>query len=116
MDDDKPVVWLRTEVRSPPLSRAARLEAGFLLRMLQAGEKLGMPQSKPMGSIGKRCHELRIKDGDVNWRIIYRIDDDAIVVVHVFSKKSRQTTRSVVQLCRQRLQRYDETRSKDEAE
>ncbi|MGD8496665.1 MAG: type II toxin-antitoxin system RelE/ParE family toxin [Gemmatimonadales bacterium] len=116
MNDDKPVVWLWTEVSSPPLSRAARLEAGFLLRMLQAGERLGMPQSRSMSSIGRRCHELRINDGTVTWRIIYRIDEDAIVVVHVFSKKSRRTPRNVLELCRRRLQRYDETRNEDEAD
>jgi hypothetical protein len=38
---DKPIVWLRGEVKTPPFSAAARLETGILLRRLQAGEKLG---------------------------------------------------------------------------
>ncbi|MEN8144814.1 MAG: type II toxin-antitoxin system RelE/ParE family toxin [Gemmatimonadota bacterium] len=59
--------------------------------MLQAGERLGMPQSRPMTNIGRRCHELRVNDADSTWRIVYRIDDDAVVIVHVFSKKSRTT-------------------------
>lgn len=50
---DKPLVWLRGEVKSPPFSAAARLEAGWLLRRLQAGEKLGMPHSRPMPTIGR---------------------------------------------------------------
>jgi hypothetical protein len=31
---DKPLVWLHGEVKTPPLSAAARVEAGFLLRQL----------------------------------------------------------------------------------
>jgi hypothetical protein len=31
---DKPLVWLRGEIKTPPLSTNARLEAGFLLRQL----------------------------------------------------------------------------------
>ena len=64
---DKPLVWLHGEVRSPPFSDNARLEAGFLLRRLQQGEKLAMPQSRPMPSIGTRCHELRINDENLTW-------------------------------------------------
>jgi hypothetical protein len=60
--DSKPLVWLHGEVKSPPFSKNARLEAGFLLRRLQAGEKLGLPFSRPMPTIGNRCHELRIND------------------------------------------------------
>ncbi len=32
---DKPLVWLQGEIRTPPFSKQARLEAGFLLRLLQ---------------------------------------------------------------------------------
>jgi phage-related protein len=106
-EDHKPVIWLRAEVKTPPFSEAARLEAGFLIRMLQAGERLEMPQSRPMPSIGRRCHELRINDEDVTWRIIYRIDEDAVVILHVFSKQSRRTPKAVIELCRQRLKAYD---------
>lgn len=106
-EDDKPVVWLRAEVRSPPLGENARLEAGFLIRMLQAGERLSMPQSRPMPGIGSRCHELRVNDENGTWRIIYRVDEDAIVIVHVFSKKSRKTPKAVIDLCRRRLDFYD---------
>ncbi len=33
---DKPLVWLSGEIKTPPLSKDARIEAGYLLRMLQA--------------------------------------------------------------------------------
>lgn len=67
--DDKPLVWLEGEIKTPPFSQKARIEAGFLLRLLQKGESLGMPHSRPMPSVGRRCHELRIRDKDNNWRI-----------------------------------------------
>ena len=57
---DKPLVWLGGEVKSPPLSKEARLEAGHWLRTLQAGHALSLPHSRPMPAIGPRCHELRI--------------------------------------------------------
>jgi hypothetical protein len=60
--EDRPLVWLRGKVVTPPFSPAGRKEAGFLLRMLQRGETLSMPQSRPMPSVGRRCHELRIHD------------------------------------------------------
>jgi hypothetical protein len=33
-----------------------------------------------MPGIAARCHELRIQDQDKTWRIVYRIDRDAIVI------------------------------------
>jgi phage-related protein len=104
---DKPLVWLHGEVRSPPFSVGARIEAGLLLRRLQQGENLSMPHSRPMPSIGKRCHELRIDDADATWRIVYRTDPDAIVVLEVFEKKTRQTPKQVIDTCRQRIRKYD---------
>lgn len=105
---DKPLVWLRGEVKTPPFSQAARVEAGVLLRQLQDGAKLGLPHSRPMPGIGARCHELRIVDEGATWRIVYRLDDDAVVVVDVFSKKTRQTPGQVIVNCRRRLWQYDE--------
>lgn len=104
---DKPLAWLHGEVRTPPFSRLARLQAGVLLRRLQRGEKLGMPNSRPMPSVGRRCHELRIEDGDVSWRIAYRADEDAVVILEVFRKTSRRTPQRIIDVCRSRLREYD---------
>lgn len=108
-DDDKPLVWLIDTVTTPPMSSQARRETGFLLRRLQGGEMLSLPESRPMPSIGQRCHELRIPDADkdVTWRVIYRIDSDAIVIVHWFKKKKRTTPTRVIQLCEKRIAHYD---------
>ena len=105
--NDKPLVWLHGEVKTPPFSSAARIEAGFLLRTLQMGEKLSMPQSRPMPSIDARCHELRINDEAATWRLIYRIDEDAIVILEVFSKKTQQTSKKVIDVCKKRIKEYD---------
>lgn len=105
--NDKPLVWLRGQVESPPFSDDARHAAGFLLRMLQRGEKLSMPRSRAMPSIGRRCHELRIPDENQSWRILYRIDGDAILILHVFSKKSGRTPKSVIDACKALIKRYD---------
>ena len=90
-DVDKPLVWLRGEVKTPPFSANARLEAGTLLRRLQRGERLTMPHSRPMPAIGFRCHELRIVDDRKAWRIVYRVDTDAVVIADVFQKTTQQT-------------------------
>ena len=57
--------------------------------------------------IGKRCHELRIVDVDVTWRLVYRIDPDAIVIAEVFKKKTPTTPKAVIDACRRRLSDYD---------
>jgi phage-related protein len=105
---DKPLAWLHGQVKTPPLSQEARIETGFLLRQLQRGGHLQMPQSRPMPSIGARCHELRINDADATWRLIYRIDPDAIVIVEVFAKKTQKTPKDVIQACKRRLKEYDD--------
>jgi phage-related protein len=105
---DKPLVWIDGEVKTPPFSISARIEAGTLLRRLQRGEKIGLPHSRPMPSIGRRCHELRIQDQDVTWRIVYRLDTDAVVIGEVFPKKSGKTPKQVIDACQRRFRRYDE--------
>jgi phage-related protein len=103
----KPLVWLHGDVKTPPFSAYARVEAGTLLRRLQNGESLGLPHSRPMPSIGARCHELRVRDESHNWRLVYRIDDDAIVLLEVFEKKTEQTPKKIIDVCQTRLKQYD---------
>jgi phage-related protein len=106
---DKPLVWLHGEIKTPPFSQEARIEAGFLLRRLQRGEMPSMPHSRPMPTIGRQCHELRIVDRGKTWRIICHIGEDAIVILHVFQKQSNQTPQSVIQVCKKRLKEYEAT-------
>ncbi len=108
--NSKKIAWLAGEVKTPPFGQSARIESGFLLRKLQEGELLSMPISKPMSNIGKHCHELRIHDSENNkeWRIIYRIDDDAVVILDVFAKTTPKTPKQIIENCQNRLKLYDE--------
>jgi phage-related protein len=103
---DKPLIWIQGEVKTPPFSAEARLKTGFLLRRLQKGDLIELPDSRPMPSIGKSCHELRINDQNKTWRIIYFIDDDAIVILEVFAKKTQKTPQQVIDVCKKRLAHY----------
>ena len=96
---DKPLAWLRGEVKTPPFSQDARIEAGFLLRRLQRGESIGLPHARPMPAIGAGCHELRIVDRDHTWRIVYHIARDAVVIAE----------------CRKRLEAFQTLSKKKEA-
>jgi phage-related protein len=106
---DRPLVWLHGEVKTPPFSPEARRRAGFLLRLLQQGVTLTMPDSRPMPAIGPRCHELRIVDAEksLTWRLIYRIDPDAIILAEIFAKKTRTTPRKAIENAARRLTMYD---------
>jgi phage-related protein len=104
---NKPLIWLHGEIKTPPFSGLARIETGYLLGRLQMGETLSLPHSRPLPSIGVRCHELRINDEKRTWRIVYRTDADAIVVLDVFEKKTRKTPKEVLENCKRRIQLYD---------
>jgi len=62
-----------------------------------------------MPSIGANCHELRVDDGNVSWRIVYCLDTDAVVILEVFRKKTRATPEHVIEVARRRLRAYRQT-------
>jgi phage-related protein len=103
---DKPIFWLKGEIRTPPFSSVARVEAGGLLRRLQRGDLIGLPHSRPMPRIGANCHELRVPDGTRTWRVMYCIDSEAIVILEVFAKTTAQTPAQVIDICQTRLKAY----------
>lgn len=65
-----------------------------------------MPEARAMGTIGAGCHELRIRDGSTDWRIIYLLEPDAVVILDVFQKKSQQTPKHIIDTCRKRIALY----------
>ena len=67
-----------------------------------------------MPSVGTRCHELRVADAKANWRLMYRIDPNAVVVLEVFAKKTQTTPKAVIDVCQRRIKEYDRDR-KDES-
>jgi hypothetical protein len=62
---EKPIIWLQDKIKAPPFSEEAKKQAGYLIFELQIGTKLEMPISRPMPSIGRNCHELRIHDKNI---------------------------------------------------
>ncbi|MFL5379208.1 MAG: type II toxin-antitoxin system RelE/ParE family toxin [Myxococcales bacterium] len=105
---DKPLAWLAGEIKTPPLSSEARQEAGVLLRRLQRGETLAMPESRAMPAIGPRCHELRIDDlaQKKEWRVMYYVGRHAIAILEVVQKATRATPPQVIAACRRRLAEF----------
>lgn len=104
---DKELFLLHGAFKNPPFSEEAQDETGYLLRRLQQGQTLTMPHSRPMPIIGARCHELRIRDQDFHWRVIYRTDPDVVLVADVFPKKMETTPANVIAVCRRRFADYD---------
>jgi phage-related protein len=112
---DKPLSWLHGQLKTPPFSKTARIETGFLLRRLQQGEKLTMPQSRPMSSIAASRHELRVNDEGRTWRLMYCLDPDAILILVVFAKKAEKTPDEIFRICRKRLRDYNDASRKAKA-
>ena len=50
----------------------------------------------------------RYRVGD--WRVIYRIDENAILIVEVFNKTTPETPQSVIDVCKDRLAKFDAAR------
>ena len=49
-----------------------------------------MPHAETLPSVGARCGALRVRDAGQNWRIMYRLDKDAVVILEVYGKKTRK--------------------------
>lgn len=103
---EKPLRLIQSEIKTPPLSEQARIKIGFLLRQIQKGIKLSLPDSRPMPTIDSACHELRIIDENKKWRIVYSIESDAIIILEVFLKKTQTTPKDVIDKCKKRLSLY----------
>ena len=57
---------------------------------------------------GAHCHELRVNDEQQTWRVIYRLDSDAVIILEVFSKKTQATPKRVLDACKRRIKAYDD--------
>jgi phage-related protein len=88
--------------------RQAALQEALCFQPLQEGRRTGL-SARLVSALQTplRCHELRINDKDKTWRIIYRLDDDAVVILEVFEKKSRKTPKHVIDVCKKRLLHYE---------
>ena len=99
---DKPIRWVGsslTNLRAFP--ETARRQAGYQLRRLQRG--LLPDDWRPMRSVGTGVAEIRLHS-DGEYRVLYVAKfDEAIYVLHVFEKRTRQTRRLDLELGRKRL-------------
>jgi phage-related protein len=86
---------------------AVRRTAGFQLDRVQHGED---PDDwKPMNSIGTGVREIRVRDADGAFRIIYVAKlGDAIYVLHCFQKKSQRTSKEDIDLATRRYKQLVE--------
>lgn len=80
----------------------ARQDAGFQLDQVQRGQQ---PRDfKPMPSVGKGVEELRVWDDSGTYRVIYLARlRDAVFVLHAFQKKTRATSRSDIEIAKNRF-------------
>ena len=63
-----------------------------------------MPLSRPMPSIGRGVHELRLKDRTGAYRIVYAIvTAGTIHVIHGFKKTTGATPKRNIEIARKRL-------------
>ena len=83
------------EVRGDLADALARLDAGLML---------SMPLSRPMRSIGRGAHELRLKDRSGAYRVVYALVRRGTVhVLHAFRKTTQATPLKNLEMARKRL-------------
>jgi phage-related protein len=86
------------------LGTAAAEELADLLAQLAIGESIGLPASRPMPVVENGAHELRIRDRAGNYRVFYFTKfEDAILVFHIFKKKTEQTPKAEIETAKKRL-------------
>lgn len=103
----KQIIWDKAALETiRTFSVEVRQELGALLRLLQQGEQLGLPQSKPMKQLGSSAFELRLKDRDGIYRVFYVLfDKERIFVPHAFTKKTQKTPLQEIETGKKRLRR-----------
>lgn len=100
--DSKPVEFRGSsldDLRDFPLT--ARREAGYQLDLVQNGQE---PDDwKPMNTVGQGVREIRIRDENGAFRVIYVAKfADAIYVLHCFQKKTEKTSTADLDLAARR--------------
>ena len=98
----KPLVFCASSLNDlrafPP---QAKSEAGFQLDQVQHGRD---PDDwKPMASVGSGVKEIRVRDENGIFRVMYVAKfSDAIYVLHCFQKKTQQTSQQDIDLAKSR--------------
>ena len=103
----KPIVFLARGHQDPAVLASREGRGGGIARHVAGRGAARHAAFAPMPGLGPRCHELRVRDEGHNWRIFYRIDRDAILIIDVTAKKTQRTPKAEIDLCRKRLAAYD---------
>lgn len=102
MSSFKPVVFLGNsleDLRAFPDD--PRREAGYQIDVLQRG---GTPDDfKPVAVVGSGVHEIRLRDGSGQFRVLYVAKfAEAIYILHCFQKKTRKISKKDLDLATKR--------------
>lgn len=90
------------ELRKAP--KEVIIDVYSLLEDLEAGKKLTMPVSKPLASIAKGLHELRLNYKDGIFRVFYVFKiKDVIHILHVTKKKTQKIDKKTRDLLIKRI-------------
>jgi phage-related protein len=93
MEQDKEIRWMGSAYDDLlAFPDEARRQAGFQLRKIQAG--LDPDDWKPFDAVGAGTREIRIRQSDGIFRVMYVAKFvEAIYVLHSFQKKTQTTSK-----------------------
>lgn len=99
----RPIVFLGDSLdRLREFPAGARAAAGVQLHRVQLWLDPG--DWKPMSSVGPGVREIRIREDDGAFRVLYVTRfEDAIYVLHAFQKRTERTTKHDLTLASDRL-------------
>ena len=84
--------------------KEARVRLGRGLFRLQMGEKIAMPNSRPMPTVAAGVSELRVQgEGGIFRVFYYTAAPEGVLVFHAFAKKTQRTPPLEIELARKRL-------------
>ncbi len=85
--------------------REIQIDLVTIVEQLKQGVKFSMPLSRPMPSIGKGVHELRLKEKSGQYRVIYfyQTKSGEVYFLHGFKKTTQATPKKNLDLAKKRL-------------
>jgi phage-related protein len=95
--------------------KGVREDCGYQLYKVQIGEQ--PDDFKPMAVVGKGVEEIRVKDEDGIFRVMYTAKfEEAVYVLHAFQKKTGQTSPQDIELAKTRFKQLvnDRTAAKQQ--
>lgn len=103
------LVWLEGEVKSPPLllRRDGKRLACSCGCFRKGSDSVCLMRSL-CRALDRGAAPYEFADAQHNWRIVYRVDQDAVLVLEVYAKMTRKIPDEVLERCKRRLRQYDD--------